>query len=318
MAKQIQMLDRMRDTLRVHNFSAHTEKAYLYWVQSYITYYNGSDLTEMGLPQLHTFLKYLSQERLASARTLDQAMHAILYLYRNVMRMDASWLEQYIEERAAKRHKNVLGPSECQALMSHLFGQDWLIAGFIYGSGLRLTEAVRLRIRDVNFVERKVLVRDEKGDAARVTLLPRKLAAPLKAHLEDRRMVHIKDLADGLGEVVLPASIKEQYPHVARSWDWQFVFPSAKTVSDLRSAGNVCRFHVEEKSVRSGVEHAALEAEIYKQVSTDTLRNSFAVQLIQQGVDTKIVEALIGQGQKSLAEGAALKTTSPLDRLILH
>ena len=318
MAKHVQMLDRMRDALRVHNFSAHTEKAYLYWVQSYLTYYNGSDLTEMGLPELKVFLKYLSQDRLASARTLDQAMHAILYLYRNVMRIDASWLEQYIEERAAKGHKNVLGPAECQALMSHLVGQDWLIAALIYGSGLRLTEAVRLRIRDIDFLERKVLVRDNRGDAARVTLLPQKLIEPLQAHLEDRRMVHIKDLADGLAEVVLPTSIKEQYPHVARSWDWQFAFPSSKTVSDMHSAGNVCRFHVEEQSVKHGVEHAAIEADIYKQISTDTLRNSFAVQLIQQGVETKIVEALIGQGDKSIAEAEALKTMSPLDRLILH
>jgi site-specific recombinase XerD len=312
------MLDRMRDTLRVHNFSSHTEKAYIYWVRSYLTYYKGSDITEMALPQVKAFLKYLSMERLASARTLDQAMHAILYLYRNVMHLDAGWLEQYIEERAAKRHKNVLGPSECQALLSHLFGHDWLIAAFIYGSGLRLTEAVRLRVRDVNFQDMKVLVRDEKGEAARVTLLPRKLVEPLHAHLEDRRMVHIKDLADGLGEVVLPSSIKEQGLHAARTWDWQFVFPSAKTVTDLRSDGAVTRFHLEEKSVKRGIEHAAMEAEIYKQVTAETLRNSFAVQLIQQGVEVHIVEALIGQGEMKLAPLDALKTRSPLDRLILH
>lgn len=318
MAKQLEMLERMRDTLRVHNFSAHTERAYIYWVRSYLTYYKGSDITEMGLPQVKNFLTYLSMERLASARTLDQAMHAILYLYRNVMHLDASWLEQYIEERAARRHKNVLGPSDCQALLSHLFGYDWLIAAFIYGSGLRLTEAVRLRVRDVNFEDLKVLVRDEKGEAARVTLLPRKLVDPLLEHLEDRRMVHIKDLADGLGEVVLPVSIREQGHHAARTWDWQFVFPSAKTVTDLRSGGTVCRFHLEVKSVKRGIEHAAMEAEIYKQVSADTLRNSFAVQLIQQGVDTRTVEALIGQGEKSLAAADALKTMSPLDRLILH
>ncbi len=312
------MLDRMRDTLRVHNFSSHTEKAYIYWVRSYLTYYKDSDLTEMGLPQLKSFLKYLSIERLATARTLDQALHAILYLYRNVMHLDASWLEQYIEEQANKRYRNVLGPSECQALMSNLSGHDWLVTAFIYGCGLRLTEAVRLRIRDINFLDMKVLVRDNKGEAARITLLPRKLVEPLHAHLEDRRMIHIKDLADGLGEVVIPASIKTQGQHVARTWDWQFVFPSAKTVSDLRSDGAVCRFHLEKKSVQRAIQHAALEAEIYKQVSADTLRNSFAVQLIQQGVDTKIVEALIGQGDNSLAASDALKTMSPLDRLLLH
>lgn len=318
MAKQLEMLERMRDTLRVHNFSVHTEKAYIYWVRSYLTYYHNSDVTKMGLSEVNNFLTYLSMERLASTRTLDQAVHAILYLYRDVLKIDASWLERYIEARAAKRHKNVLGPSECQALMSHLIGQDWLIAAFIYGAGLRLKEAVRIRVRDINFMDMKVLVRDEKGEAARVTLLPRKLIEPLLEHLDERRMIHIKDIADGHAEVVLPASIKGQGHHAARTWDWQFVFTSANSVADTPSDSAECRSHIGAQSIKHSIEHAAMEAEIYKQVSADTLRNSFAVQLIQQGVNSKIVEALLGKGDKILAPIEQLRTMSPLDRLRLH
>ena len=316
---EVLVLDQMQETLRINNFSVNIEKAYLYWTRAFLTFHGDRPPQDLGLNDVEAFLEHLKEERFAVTRTLDQALHAIRFLYKDVLAVDCPWLDKYIQQRDGKRNRNILSPKECQRVLSFLFGQDWLIASLIYGSGMRLVECVRLRIRDINFQDKSLLVRKADGDVGRQTVLPAKMVAPLRAHLEDRKLLHIKDIADGFGEVYLPAKIARDYPDAARSWGWQYVFPSSQRDADLRAGGKVRRKHVDEKSIKRAVEHAAIEAGVYKQASADTLRNSFAVHLIQNGVDVKAVEALLGHGdEESQIATAHLETKSPLDHLMIH
>ena len=315
--ENLNVLDQMQSELRYQNFSTTIEKAYIYWARAYLSFNEDTDPAELGLPHLEAFLHYLSVERYAPKQTVNQALHAILFLYKQVLNMDCKWLENYIDTRENAKAPNVLTPKECQRLLSYLFGQDWLIASLIYGSGLRLSECLRLRVRDINLGNRTILVRNADGDIQRITILPNKLSAPLENHLQDRRMLHIKDLADGFGKVFLPRKIAEKYPNSARSWGWQYIFTQGQRSLGNSNEDTPSRIPMNEKNVKTAVEHAALEAGVYKQANCNTLRNSFAVHLIQYGVDIKAVEALLGHGEAN-AFAAHLHTQSPLDKLLIH
>ncbi len=319
MAVNATLLQEARDKLRVRNYTVKTEKAYLYWVECFLGFYEEHDPMGLSLQDVEAFVQYLSKERYTPEKTRNQALHALLFLYKDVLGREAGWLEEYVRRQLGVRNHNFLKPVECQRLLSNMFGQEWLIASIVYGSGLRLMECVRLRVRDINFQDKALVVRQPNGEIGRLTLLPEKLISPLKNHFEDRKLLHIKDIADGFGEAYLPAKIAREYPDAARSWGWQYVFPSGQRMSDPRhGGGRLQRHHRNESSVKEAVERAAVESGVYQNTSADTLRNSFAVHLIQRGVDTKVVEALLGHGENAHLTSGHLTTCSPLDLLTTH
>lgn len=314
----IQVLEQMQNHLRGNKFNDTTEKAYLHWARSFLHFHHDRDPRSLNAKDVDAFLIFLRDERYATAKTLEQALHAIRCLYADALEAPHDWLDEFIRQRESRGGHNILSARECQQTLSSLYGQDWLVAALIYGAGLRLAECVRLRTRDINFDDYHLLVRQPNGDVSRQALLPRRLVNPLRMHLEDRRMLHIKDIADGFGEARMPSRLADEYPDSGRSWGWQYVFATSQR--EIRHQGRriIGRQHVAEASVRRSVERAAIEAGIYKKVSADTLRNSFAVHLIQQGVEVKAIETLLGHGDGSVPMASCMSVRSPLDRLSIH
>ncbi len=318
MVNELNVLDRMRASLQVHRFNVNTEKAYMYWARAFIDYHNGQNPIELGRADVESFIQYLSNERYAATQTQNQALHAILFLYKDVLNSSPDWLHGLLSERETTRKSNILSQDEVQSLLTNLFGQEWLIVSLIYGAGLRLNECMSLRIRDINFQDQTILVRQPDGAAGWNTVLPSKLLAALKTHLEDRKLLHIKDIADGLGEVYLQDNIREQYPNVARSWGWQYVFPATERTFDPAS-GNLSRHsHLSESKIDKAIERAAIDAQIYTRVTATTLRNSFAVHLIRKGIDSKQIEGMLGHGAEMEVDGLQVDVRSPLDELRIH
>lgn len=321
-----QILKKMRETLESGNFSETVAKAYLYWARSYLLFNDEQDPAELGREHIESFLNHLAVDRYAASSTQNQALKAIQYLYEEVLDIRPEWLTRYLREKQQSGIPNILSKQEIQRLLSHLHGQDWLVAALVYGAGLRLMECLRLRVRDLDFDVGRIMVRDDHNRITRETVLPRKTVARLKNHLEDRKLLHIKDIAEGMGEAYLPPVVADSQPGVARSWGWQYLFPEQINRIDPESRGVTRRHHVSEKKIRQAIERAAIEASIYKRVSGDTLRNSFAVHMIQQGVPMREVELLLGTGAAAAesspdSPGGILPmpaADSPLDRATAH
>lgn len=322
-----QILKQMRETLEQGDFSEAVVKAYLYWVRSFLLFHDNKDPAKLDRERVEAFLNHLAVDRYAAASTQNQALKAIQYLYEEVLPERPKWLSGYLREKQQNGIPNILSKAEVRRLLAQLHGQDWLIAAMIYGAGLRLMECLRLRVRDLNFDQHKISIRDEQAHVVRETLLPTKTLARLKNHLEERKLLHIKDIAEGAGAAQLPPPVAEQQPGVARSWGWQYVFPEQSITRPSTQARGTSRCnHANEKRVRQAIERAAVEASIYKRVSGDTLRNSFAVHMIQQGVPMREVELLLGTGHgdapsapdsdRSLPPMPA--TQSPLDRVTVR
>jgi len=318
MVNELNVLDRMRASLRVHQFNVNTEKAYMYWARAFVEYHNEQDPGELGRADVESFISYLATERYAAVQTQNQALHAVLFLYKDVIGSCPDWLQELVAEHEATRKSNILSKEEVQSLLSNLYGQEWLVVSLIYGAGLRACECVNLRVRDIDLQEKNILVRQASGAAGWMTLLPEKLVASIRTHIEDRKLLHIKDIADGLGEVFLPASVRELYPNAARSWSWQYAFPTNERDFDAAS-GNLKRpSHISEEQVQKAIERAAIDAQIYTRVTPTTLRNSFAVHMIRSGVESKHVEALLGHGTEQELDGLQAGIKSPLDDLRIH
>jgi len=318
MVNELKVLDRMRASLRVHQFNVTTEKAYMYWVQAFIEYHNKQDPSELGRADVESFISYLASERYAAVQTQNQALHAVLFLYRDVLGNFPDWLNELVEDQEATRKSNILSKDEVQSLLSNLYGQEWLAVSLIYGAGMRGCECVNLRIRDIDLQKNNILVRQANGKAGWMTILPEKLIPSLRTHIEDRKLLHIKDIADGLGEVYLPMDVRELYPNAARSWSWQYTFPSAERDYDVESGALKRPSHISEDQINRAIERAAIEAQIYTRVTPTTLRNSFAVHMIRNGVESKQVEALLGHGSEDELDGLQAGLKSPLDELRIH
>lgn len=322
MSNHSNILEQLRDTLRSQQFSANTEKAFTYWTEAYLDYHADSDPRHLGRDAVESFMSHLVSERFAAAAIQNQALQALLFLYRDVLSEPTDWLQSFIQQRARQGHRNILSPEECQKLLAQLQAPQWLVAALIYGAGLRLSETLRLRIRDLNLDNRYLTVRHPNGEIKRHTMLPERLLDSLRLHLEDRRLLHIKDIADGFGEAPLPRRVAARDASAARSWSWQFLFPAHRRggSGDGRRGQHSQRPHLGEDVVRNAIGKAAIEAGIFKQVGANTLRNSFAVQLIQLGVPTQQVETLLGHGEGAAEADNAphLVVRSPLDLLQSH
>jgi integron integrase len=292
-AQPPRLLDAVREVARRRHYSYRTEQSYIHWIRRFIFFSGKRHPRELGAPEVTAFLNHLVCDRHVAAATQNQALSALLFLYKEVLGQPLPWLEQIEHAKRPVRRPTVLTRSEAHELLARMRGTKWLMASLLYGSGLRLRECLTLRVKDVDFGYRQILIRDGKGAKDRVTMLPAPLVEPLQAHLVRVKALHEIDLADGCGDVELPDALARKYPRAPYEWGWKFVFPSHKRSIDPRS-GVIRRHHVYENYVTRGVKSAAHAAGIAKPVSCHTLRHSFATHLLEGGYDIRTVQELLG------------------------
>jgi integron integrase len=279
------LLDRMRDMLRTQHYSLRTEQAYVEWAKRFILFHHKRHPKDMGVPEVEAFLTHLALDRKVAASTQNQALSALLFLYREVLNQPLDSVDA-VRARKPERLPTVLTKSEAARVISAMSGTAQLMAKLLYGSGLRVLECVRLRVKDIDFEQHCILVRDGKGEKDRVTILPESLAAPLREHLAHVKHLHEKDLAEGKGAVYLPYALAVKYPQAEREWCWQYVFP-AKSFSLDPHTGLQRRHHWDESGLQKAVRAAARLAGITdKPVTCHTFRHSFATHLLEAGYDT--------------------------------
>jgi integron integrase len=295
------LLDQMRERLRLRHYSFRTEQQYVGWARRFILFHKKRHPNTMGAGEIEGFLSHLAVERHVSASTQSQALAAIVFLYRQVLQVDVGWLDNIVRAKKPIRVPVVLSAQEVRALMSELDGVYRLIATLLYGSGLRLMEALRLRVKDLDFEYHQVIVRDGKGGKDRVTVLPESIVPALQAHLEDVRERHRCALDAGFGGVELPEALGRKYRGADQEWAWQYVFPARFPSVDPRS-GARRRHHVYEDSVQRQVRNALRRAGIHKAASCHTLRHSFATHLLERGYDIRTVQTLLGHKDVSTTQ----------------
>jgi len=295
------LFDLVRDRIRVMHYSYRTEQAYLGWIRRFILFHQRRHPISMGAPEVEAFLSHLATQRDVAAATQAQALSALLFLYRQVLNVDLPWLDGVTRASRPKRLPVVLTPDDVRAVLANLRGPYWLIGHLLYGSGLRLMEALRLRVKDVDFDYRQILVRDGKGFKDRVTMLPETLVAPLQVHLQQTHARHMQAVEQGIGGVELPHALARKYPRAHLDWAWQYVFPAAKASRDPRS-GAVRRHHIFEDSVQRAVRAAVSASGILKLASSHTFRHSFATHLLEQGYDIRTVQELLGHRDVSTTQ----------------
>ncbi|MCC2867321.1 MAG: integron integrase [Candidatus Accumulibacter phosphatis] len=292
------LLEQLSDRIRVKHYSIRTEQAYSDWVRRFILFHGKRHPREMGANEVEAFLTHLAVAGRVSASTQNQAKSALLFLYKEVLETELPWLDEVELAKATKRLPVVLTPAEVQRLLAPIEGTVGLILRLLYGTGMRIMECLRLRVKDVDFARGEILVREGKVFKDRVTMLPEKLLAPLSEHLARVKALHEADLADGWGEVYLPWALERKYPNAAREWAWQYVFVAAKRSVDPRS-GAVRRHHVGAQTIQRAMRDALRHAGISKPATPHTLRHSFATSLLESGYDIRTVQELLGHAEVS-------------------
>ena len=293
MTTEPRLLEQVRQLIRIRHYSIRTEETYVQWIRRYIVFHGKRHPKDMGSEELTQFLSDLAIRGKVSASTQNQALNAILFLYRDVLQIQLPWLENVQRAKKPQHLPVVLTRNEVRAVLAQLEGTPWLMAGLIYGSGLRLLECLRLRVKDLEFQPPQIIVRDAKGQKDRITALPHKLIDPLRSHLAKTKHLHEKDVNDGYGHVYLPFALARKYPSADREWGWQYVFPSSRRSIDPRS--NVeRRHHAAEDALQRAVKQAIRSAGLVKPASVHTLRHSFATHLLESGYDIRTVQELLG------------------------
>ncbi len=292
------LLDQVRTVLRVRRYSYRTEKTYVQWIRQYIFFHNVKHPKDMGATEIEAFLTHLAVERTVSAATQNQALAALLFLYREVLSVDLPWLEKFMPARKSSRVPVVLTKAEVRKVIGEMSGTNWLIANLLYGAGLRLQEALRLRVKDLDFGFKQIVVRDGKGGKDRFTVLPIKLIEPLKKQLLTTEKQHEQDLRRGLGRVEMPFALARKYPNAEREPAWQYVFPS-RNISKNPRTGLSGRHHISPSSVQTKFKDALRKSRIPKNASPHTLRHSFATHLLQDGYDIRTIQDLLGHKEIS-------------------
>jgi integron integrase len=313
------LMDRVRAKLRALHYSHLTERAYVTWIRRFIFFHGKQHPSGLGAPHIEAFLTDLAVNRKVSAATQNQALNALLFLYRRVLEVELPWLDGVVRAKKPARLPLVLREEEVAALLAALDGVYWLIGGLLYGSGLRVMECIRLRVKDIDFAGRQLTVRSGKGEKDRVTVLAEAVVPALEQHLARRREQHRLDCARGSGAVYLPDALERKYPNASRAWAWQFVFPAHRDIV-LRGGTHPIRWHLHEKNVQRAVQGAVLRAGIDKPASCHTLRHCFATHLLRRGHDIRTIQELLGHKDVSttmiythVAGLGATGTPSPLD-----
>ena len=291
------VLARMREAIRIKHYSYSTERSYIDWVKRFFEYTGkvkgGTIRDTPGVADIRDFLSHLAVRLKVSASTQNQAFNALLFLFRSVLNIEISDLNSTVRAKRGAKLPTVLTVKEVKQMFSFMEGTSLLMTQLLYGSGLRLMELFRLRVKDIDFGAGLILVRAAKGDKDRATILPVGVREAIRLHLDDVKVLHDRDLAAGFGEVYLPDALARKYPNAAKEWIWQYVFPSAKLSVDPRS-GKVRRHHLSEKSIQNAVATAVRKAAIPKHVTVHTLRHSFATHLLMNGVNIREIQELLG------------------------
>jgi integron integrase len=316
------LLDRVKAAIQMRHMSVRTEQAYVGWIRRFIIFNGKRHPDEMAEPEVSRFLSALATERRVAASTQNQALAAVLFLYHDVLGRDLDWLRDLVHAKRAERIPVVLTRLEAACVLAQMDGVEKLCADLLYGSGLRLLEGLRLRVKDVDFAGQQLIVRAGKGNKDRVTLLPVSLQGPLRDHLDAVRTQHQLDLASGdAGCVELPYALREKYPSAPREWAWQWVFPATRGYLDP-STGEHRRHHLHETVIQRAVRRAAIAAGIPKRVSPHTLRHSFATHLLESGYDIRTIQQLLGHKDVAttmvythVVPRGPLGVQSPLDHL---
>jgi len=289
----MKLLDQVRDSIRKRHYSIRTEEAYVNWIKRYILFHGKRHPKDMGEREIAAFISHLATGRKVASSTQNQALNAIVYLYKQVLRIDIGELGHM--ERAKKPEKLpvVLSKDEVKRVLTVMSGVFQLMAKLLYGCGFRLMECARLRVHDIDFDRNQIAVRDGKGMKDRITMLPEQLKPLLLDQVEKVKIIHEGDLKDGYGEVYLPFALEKKYKHASRALGWQYVFPSGRISKDPRS-GKMRRHHIDESGLQKAVRAAARKAGLTKPVSPHTFRHSFATHLLESGYDIRTVQELLG------------------------
>ncbi len=287
------LLDQVRAAIRTRHYSLRTEKAYIHWIKRFIFFHKKRHPLEMGEGEVGQFLSSLATEAHVSASTQNQALNALLFLYREVLEKPLGYINGVVRAKRPSRLPVVLTRPEVRAILGALNGSEWLMAMLLYGAGLRLMDCLRLRVQDIDFLSNQIVVRDGKGEKDRVTMLPAAVQEPLRRHLEEVKTQYQRDVENGRGGASLPYALERKYPTAAKEWAWQFVFPAAKLSTDPRS-GKLRRHHLHESVLQKVVKEASRQAELSKHAGCHTLRHSFATHLLEDGYDIRTVQELLG------------------------
>lgn len=287
------LLDQLREALRVRHYSLRTEQTYCLWVKRVIFFHHVRHPAEMAEPEINAFLTYLAVKEKVSASTQNQALSALLFLYRHVFGREIGELGEVIRARKTKRLPVVMTREEAKAVLSHLRGDKWLMGMLMYGAGLRLMECLRLRVQDIDFSCNEILVRDGKGAKDRITMLPETVKVPLQDHLRKVKAIHERDLDEGWGHVQLPGALDRKYPNAATDWRWQWVFPQEKRWKNTKT-GEEDRHHTHGTIIQRAVKEAVHNARAVKHVGCHTFRHSFATHLLEAGYDIRTIQELLG------------------------
>jgi len=313
-------MEAVRTELRTRHYSIQTEKSYLYWIRSYSLFNDKKHPADMANLEIERFLNHLAVNRRVSAATQNQALCAIIFMYRHVLEKDISDL-RYEFSRTPRRLPTVLMPDEVASILQHQCGKYWLITALLYGCGFRLNEALRLRIKDIDLKQRSIFVFRGKGAKDRYTLLPKRLLIPIEQQIQTAKACHERDLQEGFGYTSVPPAIKHKYQSVLKQFAWQYVFPSS-TRCEHPYDGYVCRHHVHSSAYSKDLRRAVALSDVPKKVSAHTFRHSFATSLLRAGSDIRTVQELLGHSDLRTTEiythvigDKRAGTRSPIDSL---
>jgi integron integrase len=319
-SRKPRLLDQVRHALRLGHYSRRTEDSYVAWIRRFILFHGKQHPELLGATEVQAYLTHLAVTDHVSASTQNQALSALLFLYRQVLGLELGELPSVVRARRPERLPVVLTRSEVRAVLGQLSGAAWIAVGLLCGAGLRLSECLGLRVKDLDFERLQIFVRRGKGGKDRAVPLPALVAAPLKAHLETVRRTHARDLRAGIG-AGMPDAIHRKYPRASMEWPWQFVFPAGRVCRNARWGGP-CRFHLHESAIQRDVARAVRQAGLAKRASCHTFRHSFATHLLEDGYDIRTVQELLGHADVSttmvythVLNRGALGVRSPADRL---
>ena len=315
------LLDRVANAAATRHLSPNTRKAYIRWVRRFVLFHHKRHPSEMGVPEVNAFLTHLAVEGHVSASTQNQALCALLFLYGAVLERPLDKLEGVVRAKRPKRLPVVLTPEEVAQVLSHMQGVPLMVALLLYGAGMRLNEALQLRVKDIDFQTNEITIREAKGDKDRVSVLPNRLKTLLQRHLERNRVHHTNEVQDGRGRVRVPHALERKYPGIGQSWPWQWVFPARDYYFD-REVGRHFQHHYHETLMQKAMRTAVVAAGIEKRAACHTLRHSFATHLLMRGSDIRTVQELLGHNDVKttmiythVLNRGGRGVTSPLDQL---